>query len=85
LGDGVSTDVSKLIRARWLARSGEGRRIRERAGLSLREVADAVGVDPTTLARWEHDRSVPRSRAAQRWADVIAEAAAACPDGGAAA
>jgi len=57
-----------------LARSGEGRRIRERAALSIGEVAEATGVDPTTLARWETNRSVPRARAAMRWVDVLQEA-----------
>ena len=74
------TDVSKLIWARWLARSGEGRRIRERCGLSVREVAHATGVDPTTITRWEGDSSVPRARAAERWVDVLHEAARTDPE-----
>jgi DNA-binding XRE family transcriptional regulator len=35
------------------------RQLRERAGFSRREVAKALGVDPHTVYRWEHDRSVP--------------------------
>ena len=34
----------------------ELRRLRERAGLTLDEVADAMGVDASTVSRWETGR-----------------------------
>jgi len=55
-----------IARARRLA-AGSGRRIREAAGLSVRELASGIGVDASTLWRWETGRSRPRGDAAIRW------------------
>ncbi|QES52265.1 hypothetical protein DEJ50_07805 [Streptomyces venezuelae] len=38
----------------------ERRRLRERWGLSTRQVATAFGVTPATVRSWEHGRSAPR-------------------------
>jgi transcriptional regulator with XRE-family HTH domain len=64
-------DIATLVQARQLGRSGEGRRLREAAGLSLRELADAIGVEPGTLSRWETGRCRPRQRAALRWLTIL--------------
>jgi DNA-binding transcriptional regulator YiaG len=61
-----------LIDARRRARSGEGRRLREAAGLSLRELAAQVGVDAATLDRWERGLARPRRAAALRYQTVLA-------------
>ncbi|HKH88624.1 MAG TPA: helix-turn-helix transcriptional regulator [Acidimicrobiales bacterium] len=64
------TDVSLLIRGRRLADDGRGRRLRERAGLSVSELAHALGVDVGTLSRWETGKAKPRPESALRWASA---------------
>jgi transcriptional regulator with XRE-family HTH domain len=64
------TDLPLLIRGRRLASDGRGRRLRERAGLSVSELAHALGVDVGTLSRWETGKAKPRPEAALRWATV---------------
>jgi hypothetical protein len=61
-----------ISRARRLARSGEGRRIREEAGLTVREMSSAVGVVPATISRWERGLGRPvRGSAVRRWVRVL--------------
>jgi transcriptional regulator with XRE-family HTH domain len=62
-----------LARARTLATSGAGLRQRTSAGLSLREVAQAVGVSPSTLWRWERGERAPRGKAAIAWASLLSD------------
>lgn len=50
-----------------------------RAGLSLREVADAVGISPSTLWRWEERERAPRGAAAVAWVRLLDELASAQP------
>ena len=40
-------------------------------GLSQRKLAEVLGVDPTTLARWEKGRSRPGTRMRKRLAEVL--------------
>ncbi|WP_399103270.1 helix-turn-helix transcriptional regulator [Streptomyces sp. 11x1] len=37
----------------------------------LREIADAIGVSPLTVYRWERGATQPRSAHALRWADAL--------------
>lgn len=69
--------VVLLAKARRLAESGEGAAARVAAGLSLSEVADAIGVSPSALWRWEHGERSPRGDRAVAWARLVAELAAA--------
>jgi transcriptional regulator with XRE-family HTH domain len=46
-----------------LPRPSERRRIREKAGLSLREIGAALGVDAVTVLRWERGAQPRRDRA----------------------
>ena len=64
-------DLVKVSRARQLLGSGEGRRMREKARLSLREMADMIGIDHSSLARWETGESLPGREPAQRWHDAM--------------
>jgi transcriptional regulator with XRE-family HTH domain len=71
------TDVALLIRGRQLGSEGRGRRLRERAGLSVSELSRALGVDVATLSRWETGKAKPRPEGALKWAavcDVIEQA-----------
>ena len=65
------TSLACLSQARSLTQSDVGRRRREAAQISLRELADAIGVTPSTLSRWENGTSRPRACAALRWADAL--------------
>ena len=65
-----NTDVTRLSRARQLTR-GEGRRMREDALVTQRELASAIDVDAATLQRWEAGATRPRSGAALRWLDTL--------------
>jgi len=58
--------VLALVRVRQMVASGQARMIREAAGLSLAELASAVGpgVSPTTVWRWEAGERQPRGDAA---------------------
>jgi transcriptional regulator with XRE-family HTH domain len=62
-----------LVTARQRARDGSARHIRRRAGLTLAQMADAVGVTESTMSRWENGQRQPRSDALLRWAGILAE------------
>lgn len=57
--------------ARALAGSGQARALRQRAGLSLSEVAEALGVEGTTVWRWEEGKSTPRSQIAVEYRELL--------------
>ena len=63
-------DVVSVSRARSLAASGAARSIRRAAGLSLREVAAALDVSPSTVLRWEGGVK-PRTEVASRYGDLL--------------
>lgn len=63
--------IERLAEARALAASGEARRIRQTANLSLLEIGAGVGADPSTIGRWERGERVPRGRAALRYAQLL--------------
>ena len=56
-----------LARARRLAEDDQARRLRESAGISLRDLASAIGTNPGELSRWERGLSRPRAISAIRW------------------
>jgi transcriptional regulator with XRE-family HTH domain len=45
--------------------------VRIQAGLSVRELAEALGVNASTLYRWEKGISRPRPAQAGRWLEVV--------------
>jgi transcriptional regulator with XRE-family HTH domain len=57
----AQTHILRLVQVRAALNSGEARRIREAARLTISEVARAVGVDQSTVWRWENGARVPRS------------------------
>lgn len=56
-----------LILARRACRTGSGRQLRIRAGLTLREAAQDIGVNPGTLSRWERSLEMPKGNRAGRY------------------
>jgi transcriptional regulator with XRE-family HTH domain len=63
--------VDELIRVRLLAASGEARRRRTNAGLSLAEIAADVGVTAGTIWKWETAFQRPRGVPAIRFLAVL--------------
>jgi DNA-binding transcriptional regulator YiaG len=63
--------AERLASARYLVASGQARRIRHAADLSLAEVSRVVGVDLSTVGRWERRERVPRGAAALKYAELL--------------
>jgi DNA-binding transcriptional regulator YiaG len=62
----------ELSHIREFTRSGIARSIRIGAGLSLRDVATAVGVSKSTIYRWENGERTPRNRdATMRYGELL--------------
>jgi DNA-binding transcriptional regulator YiaG len=72
LGSGMAqAQILRLVRVRAAASSGEARRLREAAQLSIGEVASVCGVDQSTVWRWERGARSPRGPAALKYGDLI--------------
>ena len=63
--------VERLAEIRALAQSGEARRIRQQARLSQIDVAGAIGVDPSTVSRWEIGTRRPHGAPAVAYAALL--------------
>jgi transcriptional regulator with XRE-family HTH domain len=63
--------ISQTLRTRELVRSGEARAIRERAGISRLEVARELGVDESTIWRWEKGATLPRGEVVSRYSRLL--------------
>ena len=68
--DKLKTTV-EVAKVRKLVRSGEAREIRLENGLSLREVADDIGVNPTSVYHWEQGVCLPRGPHALKYARLL--------------
>jgi DNA-binding transcriptional regulator YiaG len=67
----TADSLHDLALVRAMTESGEAREIRQRARVSLTEMAGAVGVAPATVARWEVADRRPRGDAALRYLRVL--------------
>ncbi len=63
--------LTAIILVRQLASSGEALAIRQKAGLSQADIARAVGVAASAVARWEKGQRIPRSAAALRYGQAL--------------
>ena len=61
-------DLSRVIQGRQALADGTGKALRRQAGLSLAELAAAVGVNAATVYRWEQGTTRPSADAAERYA-----------------
>lgn len=68
----ILAKAERLARAKQMAADGTARRIRLANRLAQRDIGLAVGVDTSTVARWENGTRVPRGDAAWRYADLLA-------------
>ncbi|MFE9880485.1 helix-turn-helix domain-containing protein [Streptomyces sp. NPDC005784] len=64
-------DLRRISEVRALVANGKAREQRESRRLKLQEIADAVGVTPVTVYRWERGITTPRGAAALRLAEVL--------------
>lgn len=64
-------ELLELSRLRDMVRGRQVRTIRLNAGLTLQEVAQAVGVTPTAVYYWEQGRNIPRGEPALRYARLL--------------
>jgi DNA-binding transcriptional regulator YiaG len=72
----TNRELTLLLDARDMMESGEARRLRQRAGLSLRQAASLVGVTHMAIKRWEtRERLRPRGSAGIRYACFLARLA----------
>jgi len=58
---------------RDMVRGGLVKEIRLNAALSLREVAEVVGVTPSAVFYWEQGTNIPRGKPAVRYARLLLE------------
>ena len=68
-----SQTAIELALIRHLATSGKAAAIRDRAALTLTEMAAAIDVSPTTLRRWERGERAPRGPEAQTYLRLLQE------------
>lgn len=66
-----TSDVLRLAAARTAAATGEARRLRQDAHLSLADVAATCDVDQATVHRWECGKRRPSLPAALRYAILL--------------
>ena len=66
-----TTDLPQLSRAYRLTEGGTGRQVREAAGISLRQLAGALGTNQGELSRWERGISRPRPQRALAWLRAV--------------
>lgn len=64
-------DALRLTRIRADAASGAAREQRRAARLSLEEIAAIIGVDQSTIWRWENGKRSPRGAAALKYAKLM--------------
>lgn len=67
----VQHDLVRLSALRFACRTGAARSIRELAGIRQTELAEALGVDDSTVARWESGERTPRAAVGHRYAELL--------------
>jgi len=72
-----AASLADLVRASRLPSVAERKRIRAAAGVSLRQVGEALGVSAETVWSWENDQWGPSKENAPRYRKLLDELAAA--------
>jgi DNA-binding transcriptional regulator YiaG len=70
-GASPAEQLARRIRAAQLPPPAERARIRHQARIPLREFAQALGVTPTTVYRWELGEANPTTDHAIAYADLL--------------
>ncbi len=63
----IDEELKQLAEARRLGVTGEGKRRREEANVSVPELARPLNIHPATLRRWEAGTVLPRREGGLRW------------------
>jgi transcriptional regulator with XRE-family HTH domain len=66
-----ANEVVDLAQAVRMARSGEGRRVRTRAGVDAARLGEACGVAGSTITRWENGQRRPSGPTAVAWVRLL--------------
>ena len=66
-----TTTAEQLQALRAMTKSGQARDIRRGARLSQGDISRSIGVDASTVARWETGQRTPRGEAALRYAHLL--------------
>lgn len=66
-------ELADLLRARRCAADGSGRQLREAARLSLRDIARAADLNPSTVYRWEIGARRPIGAGAIRYGRLLGD------------
>lgn len=74
-------DLKELSSARRWAKTGVARIVRERAELTQAEIAEACGVDQSTVALWEKGERTPGGEPAKTYARALVGLAVSFPGG----
>lgn len=67
----AKTPADQLQELRELTSNGTARDIRLAARLSQSDIARSIGVDASTVARWERGERLPRGTAAMSYARLL--------------
>jgi len=67
----TGSELQRMAEVRRRLKDGEAREVRRAAGVSLSEMACAVGVSPTAIWRYENGSRVPRTAAALAYARAL--------------
>lgn len=73
--------LAQRVRAARLPEPRERARIRTRAGVTLADFAQTLGVSQMTMSRWERGAAEPRLEQRVAYALLLREVAAAATDG----
>lgn len=63
--------ITRISRVRRWAADGTARALRERAGLSYRDIASEAGIRPATVWRYENGKRKPHGPSALRYLAVL--------------
>lgn len=72
----TTTTVDEILEMHDRIRTGEARRLRTSARLSMNALASALDVTPAAIMRWEIGRSLPSGANALRYARMLQKLAA---------
>lgn len=71
IGDKASRTALQLSHVRYLARSGEARRLRQQSDLTQADIARSLGVSGATVSCWENGKYRPTGLAALRYGRLL--------------
>jgi len=77
-GENLDDDLvlTRLVAVRRMVRDGTARRLRQDAGVSMEELARAVGVSKTCVLKWERGDRAPKGENGIRYFLVLTSLAA---------